>query len=1098
MPLPSVEATTREGAIAAAREKYGSSARVVAVRKTRSGGVMGFFASERYIAELEEVQPRRREPAPLSDSRRRIEAALSRDDRYADDRDEDGYAPARREPARRPAAARASSPDPVDELAGLLGHGGGDAPEVDVYSRASFTRAAAAGRPAGLPGPAAGLPGAAAGLPGAAAGRAGSVPGRTGSAAGARAAAPQRARAGASARPPRTPEPLDEAAAPSLFTSALAQVVSDDSEVRAAVEEAVATAAPQIRTGSAAAGRPAPGSRPGRRAPAAPAAGAGAGLAAALAAVEKAAESKAAAEQAAAERAQATRLAAEQEAARIAAQREAARLAKERAAAEKAARERAAAEEAARLAAEQEAARIAAELAAAEAARVAAEEAAAEAARVAAEEAAAQEAARVAAEQAAAEAARVAAEEAAAQEAARVAAEQAAAEAARVAAEEAAAQEAARVAAEQAAAEAARVAAEEAAAQEAARIAAEQEAAYLAAEAAAEAARIAAEQAAAEAARLLAERAAAAEAARLAAEQEAARIAAQQEAARVAAEQAAAEAARVAAEEAAAQEAARIAAEQAAAEQAAAEAARVAAEQEAARVAAEQAAAEAARVAAEQEAARAAAEQAAAEAAQQEAARIAERQAARLVAEREAARMLAEQAAVAEAGRLAPERDATRMAEPITVEFAIPMEESGVPEWLSEPELAGPASVREEAIAEVLRAALAHDTSEDLLTDILRGVLSSASHRPDARALPAGQQAWVEGATESDDWEVVADVLAPTASDPAPMPLDSTAILPPLSLLPPPSPGAQLAIPPLLGGRPPVPPPRRRPAVPGQSVARVASSRAPQSLATVTALPVPRAGAWQGGSPVVVTSVRERSGGLVPAGGMVDPRMIEAVGVVSRLRALGLPEALLGGGLAADIAANGTYAALTRVLAKLPAAPSVPNGPGEVLLVVGPGAETLAAARSLAATLRLDADRLQWASRGDLAHLVPHASRIASVDTALERKQEATQAGEMTVVAVDAPLRSGGRTWLEQMLAIWAPSAVWAVVEATRKPEDLGPWLTALPRVDALMVQDTDLTADPAAVLSRAAAPVALLDGARATAHRWASLLCERLETVEA
>ena len=57
---------------------------------------------------------------------------------------------------------------------------------------------------------------------------------------------------------------------------------------------------------------------------------------------------------------------------------------------------------------------------------------------------------------------------------------------------------------------------------------------------------------------------------------------------------------------------------------------------------------------------------------------------------------------------------------------------------------------------------------------------------------------------------------------------------------------------------------------------------------------------------------------------------------------------------------------------------------------------------------------------------------------------------------------------------------------------------SASARVDALMVQDTDLTADPAAVLSRAAVPVALLDGARATAHRWASLLCERLETVEA
>ena len=125
----------------------------------------------------------------------------------------------------------------------------------------------------------------------------------------------------------------------------------------------------------------------------------------------------------------------------------------------------------------------------------------------------------------------------------------------------------------------------------------------------------------------------------------------------------------------------------------------------------------------------------------------------------------------------------------------------------------------------------------------------------------------------------------------------------------------------------------------------------------------------------------------------------------------------------------------------------------------------------------------------------PRSNRITSIDTALERKQEADRSSALTIVAVDVPLRAGGGAWLEQMVAVFAPVGVWAVVEATRKPEDVGPWLDALPRVDALMVQDTDLTADPAAVLGRTSTPVALLDGARATAHRWASLLCERLET---
>ena len=51
MPSQSVEAATRDEAIAAAREQFGPSARVVGVRRIRSGGMFGFFANERFIAE---------------------------------------------------------------------------------------------------------------------------------------------------------------------------------------------------------------------------------------------------------------------------------------------------------------------------------------------------------------------------------------------------------------------------------------------------------------------------------------------------------------------------------------------------------------------------------------------------------------------------------------------------------------------------------------------------------------------------------------------------------------------------------------------------------------------------------------------------------------------------------------------------------------------------------------------------------------------------------------------------------------------------------------------------------------------------------------
>jgi hypothetical protein len=220
--------------------------------------------------------------------------------------------------------------------------------------------------------------------------------------------------------------------------------------------------------------------------------------------------------------------------------------------------------------------------------------------------------------------------------------------------------------------------------------------------------------------------------------------------------------------------------------------------------------------------------------------------------------------------------------------------------------------------------------------------------------------------------------------------------------------------------------------------------------------------------------------------------------LVARLVSFGLSERLLGAGFAADAAAHGTYAALTAVLsARLPAAPELPTGPGEVLFLVGPGVETLRAARSQAASLRLDPERVLWATRGDLAALAPKGSRMTTIDAAIDRRQDAARAGTMTIVAVDAPLRTDAY-WMTQMLAIWSPSAVWAVVEATRKPEDIEQWLGGLPRTDALVVQDCDLSADPAAVLARVDTPVALLDGVPATAHRWASVLCERLETLEA
>jgi hypothetical protein len=404
----------------------------------------------------------------------------------------------------------------------------------------------------------------------------------------------------------------------------------------------------------------------------------------------------------------------------------------------------------------------------------------------------------------------------------------------------------------------------------------------------------------------------------------------------------------------------------------------------------------------------------------------------------------------------------------------------------------------------------------------------------------------------------LAPLLARTASDPAPMSLDATTVMPPLSLLPPLPGTRGRGRPPVPPGAPRLPSARSATAAAAEPIvasspvpsapAEVEPPAAPSStsvaLATVTRLhvaPLPtpelpgvvetpelderaevleRSGMDAPVETAAVTSTTAAAKELsraaaadaiafaVPAvpvaaaaeasSPVVGPAARQAPAepgdVVSRLESLGVPADLLGSTFADELAAHGTYAALTRALGlRLPPSPELPLGAGEVLFVVGPGVETLRAARSLAATLRLDPERVHWATRGDLAGLAPETSRMATIDAAIDRRQAAATAGTVTIVAVDAPMRTDAY-WMAQMLAIWSPVAVWAVVEATRKPEDLEAWLESLSRVDALIVQDTDLSADPAAVLRRVAAPVALLDGVRATPHRWASLLCERLE----
>jgi hypothetical protein len=1063
VPSQSVEAATRDEAIAAAREKFGPTAKVVGVRRIRSGGMFGFFTNERFIAEVEvakpapvggpdsgsllKVGPREQAPAASMDDRMRELADLLSAAQEAPSAGLYGRS------GSAPAAEPTASVRPVTRAAaGALARDASSRPVTPVSLRAG---ASSLGRLAAEPAPAR------------------------------RTAAPRAAAAAKpftpvkhtlmlpadelDATPAESPAPAAERAArPSPFAAALTRMVASN-PVQAAADAAVEAAAVEA------------------------------------AAAEQAAEDAAATQAAAVEAAAAE--AARAAAARIdAAAAEAARQRAEAAAAEVARRKaEAAAAEAARLqaaAAAAEAVRVAAEAAAAEAARLEAERL--EAARV---EAARLEAERIEAERVEAERVEAARVEAARVEAARVEAERIEAE--RIEAEriEAERMEAARLEAEHLEAE--RVEAErlEAARIEAARV----EAVRL------EAARL-------EAARVEAERleAARVEAARLeAARVEAARLeAARLEAARV-------EAARV---EAARVEAERVEAERVEAERVEAE--RVEAERvEAARLEAERVQAERVQAAARVRAELAALAQDVTPLSMVESVRT---------ADEELAALLEEVLAANGSGR-----GRHRLPEDLVTSVATSVATSVVTSVATSPTVVGDAAVA--AAAVVVEAAdervldvpqpwayetrpsepSAYDTGA-YRTDAPIGQVWASEDRIAQRAaqLAAAQNLVVDAVvvdeTAAEDVRYVearpvevpaavpveeerfavpvgvAPTLARTASDPAPLPMDATMILPPLSLMPPQRFGG---LPPLLPGRPAVPPARRgRPPVPA---ARPAVSGRPQaptrpvpvSISSRRTPALPVAAEETGTRLATVTRLvpATQSTALTPLG------MDGGEELVVRLLTLGLPHVLLGHDFTADAAHRGVYAALTRSLGeRLPVAPRLPTAAGEVLMVVGPGAETLAAARSLALSLRLAPEDVQWAASGALAGLAPENSRIASLETAVERQAASVRRGTVTVVAVDAPLRTAGGPWLEDMLSVWSPSAVWAVLDATRKPEDLVPWLDALPRLDAVVVQDTDATADPAAVLNHVSVPVALVDGARATAHRWASLLCERLEEMDA
>lgn len=175
----------------------------------------------------------------------------------------------------------------------------------------------------------------------------------------------------------------------------------------------------------------------------------------------------------------------------------------------------------------------------------------------------------------------------------------------------------------------------------------------------------------------------------------------------------------------------------------------------------------------------------------------------------------------------------------------------------------------------------------------------------------------------------------------------------------------------------------------------------------------------------------------------------------------------------------------------LPDPPAPWVGPGEVLAVVGEGGPAYEAARAVARRLRLDPDAVRLAAPTACGTGLPARRRITGPEDARRQALRFFAAATPTVVAVDAPPGRDQAAWALEVCLALRVAAVWAAVDATRKPADLARTLHGLGRVEALAVHRVAECADPTTVLDLGV-PVALLDGLPATRAVWVALLEEQ------
>jgi hypothetical protein len=217
------------------------------------------------------------------------------------------------------------------------------------------------------------------------------------------------------------------------------------------------------------------------------------------------------------------------------------------------------------------------------------------------------------------------------------------------------------------------------------------------------------------------------------------------------------------------------------------------------------------------------------------------------------------------------------------------------------------------------------------------------------------------------------------------------------------------------------------------------------------------------------------------------PRMADNEPVIHNLMSVGMPEAM-----ARKITGGDTYAGVLSVLAARPSAPGIPDGPGEILVLAGDVNLGVPIAKQLLELIGVGENHLLLAAPST-AGTGLHSSRLISTPEAAEARVEKLHSADHPwIVVMDAPVGGTEPLWVNDMCDAIGATAVWSIVDATRKTADTARHLRTLGEVEALVVHGVELTADPASVLGLDL-PIYSLDGKPATPHAWAAMLCARI-----